>query len=188
VDRSGSFRPVAAIRSWSHTDSVAIRTLFALLCLFWLGGCSYNYDLLAVVIHGRLAFIVDPQSKRGATCITSIHVQTNDVARARPAVADNKNLVANGFFWWRDYDVADCPNRFPILYGQPLVGKPFVYSSGRSDGVEAKPLKVGVIYEVSTASGSGYGGGRFRILPDRRVENLPREDDTAEITVPANDS
>jgi hypothetical protein len=41
-----------------------------------------------------------------------------------------------------------------------------------SNAVEAKPLHVGVVYEVTTTTGAtGYGGGWFRITADRRVEN-----------------
>ena len=148
------------------------------MSVFTLAGCSYPYDLRAVVIHGRLAFIVDPGSRHKPDCIRSIHVQTDEEARATPAIGDDEKLVANGVFWWKDYAVDACPNPFPILYGQPLAGRPFVYQDGSPPGVEAKPLRMGVIYEVDAASsGSGYGSARFRIRADRTVENLPSHEE-----------
>jgi hypothetical protein len=85
---------------------------------------------------------------------------------------DDRGLVESGVYWSKHTDVSACPNRFPILYGQPLEGKPFL-----PPGVQAKPLKVGIVYSVETSgSGSGYGSGRFRIRPDHTVENLPRHD------------
>lgn len=66
-------------------------------------------------------------------------------------------------------------NRFPIFYGQPLKGERLVYGEN-TPGV--RPGRVGVLYEVTTTSGAtGYGGGWFRITPDRRVENW-RDDPT----------
>lgn len=138
--------------------------------------CSYVYDLQAIVLNGHITFVVDPRSKRQADCIRSIYVQTtqDETAQAKPGPNDAKDLVKNGVFWWKDYAVDQCLNKFPIRYGQPLVGKPFVYSDGDTKGVEAKPLVVGVVYQVETASaGSGYGWGRFRIRMDHTVENLP---------------
>ena len=163
-----------------------MRSIMVILVPLLLSGCSYIYDLRAIVINGRLAFVVDPKSKQQADCIRSIHVQTADaeVARAKPGPDDAKGLVANGVFWWKDYAVDACPNKFPILYGQPLAGRAFVYSDGDTKGVEAKPLRIGVIYQVDTSSGgSGYGGGRFRIRPNRTVENLPPIDTTQNMEV-----
>jgi hypothetical protein len=152
------------------------RNVIVALSALALSGCSYIYDLRAIVIDGHLAFVVDPKSKRQADCIRSIHVQTvqGETAQAKPGPNDAEGLVRNGVFWWKDYAVDECPNKFPIRYGQSLVGRPFVYSGGDTKGVEAKPLIISVVYQVVTASaGSGYGGGRFRIRADRTVENLP---------------
>lgn len=153
-----------------------------------LPSCSHMYDLRAIVIDGRIAFVVDPKSKRKADCIRSIHVQTaqGETAKAKPGPNDAEGLVRNGVFWWKDYSVDECLNKFPIRYGQPLSGQPFVYSDRDTKGVEAKPLIVGVVYYVQTASaGSGYGSGRFRIRADRTVENLPLID-TMQNTVAGN--
>ena len=59
------------------------------------------------------------------------------------------------------------------LWFPPLKGVLFDCGEGRSNSVEAKPLRKGFVYEVeATSSGSGYGGGSFRIGGDGRVENL----------------
>ena len=153
-----------------------VRLFGVLLSTILLSGCSYTYDVLAVAINGHLAFIVDPKSRKQPDCIRSIHVETDQTARAKPTAGDDAQLVSRGVFWWKDYAVDGCPNPFPISYGQRLQGQAFVYDGKPEKPVEAKPLIIGVVYEVTTASsGSGYGGGRFRILPDWRIENLPRE-------------
>ncbi len=148
-----------------------------------LGSCSYVYDLLAVVIDGRLAFIVDPASQRKPDCVRGITVRADKgEPKAKPVKGDDKLSVLNGGAYWEsNFDVSSCPNPFPIYYGQPLKGVPFLYEDGKPSSVEAKPLRIGAIYEVTTSSsGSGYGGGWFRITPDRRVENF-REDPTPPI-------
>ena len=130
---------------------------------------------------GRLAFIVDPSSSSEPKCMNGITVSTDkgETATAKAASGDDEQLVANGVFWWKSLE-ADCENRFPIIYGQTLKGQRLVYDGKvrgaapgeRSSIVEAKPLHVGVVYEVTTTSGAtGYGSGWFRIMPDRRVEN-----------------
>jgi hypothetical protein len=88
----------------------------------------------------------------------------------------------------KTFDVTGCENPFPVFYGAPLKGKPFKWSPeggpidavGRAYvekmrvGIEPKPLRVGVVYEVATTSrGGGSGGCRFRIRTDGSVENLP---------------
>jgi hypothetical protein len=136
--------------------------------------------LLAIVIGGRLAFIVDPSSNRKPDCIRSIDVSADKGEPiASPAPGDDEELVRNGgVYWKKSFEVASCPNPFPIFYGQSLKGDPFIYQDGKPSSVEPKPLRIGAVYEVTTSSsGSGYGGGWFRITPDRRVENF-REDPT----------
>ncbi|MBC2665238.1 hypothetical protein H7F51_06885 [Novosphingobium flavum] len=153
-----------------------LRILCSIVAALSVGGCSYVYDVVAVIVDGRLAFIVDPKSQSGADCIRSIHVSTGESARATPVPSDDRQLVANGAFWWKDTAVDECLNPFPVFYGAPLKGKPFVYKDGLHGGVEPKPLLTGVIYDVDmSGSGSGYGGGRFRILPNNRVENIPKD-------------
>lgn len=158
-----------------------VRLVALVLAAIALGSCSYAYELLAVVIGGKPAFIVDPVSDSKPECINGITVSVDkgEPARAEPNPGDNEKLVENGIYWWKSL-VPDCENSFPIFYGQPLKGKRLVYGEGvpeqfrgeASSLVEAKPLQVGAVYEVTTTSGAtGYGSGWFRITADRRVEN-----------------
>jgi hypothetical protein len=84
-------------------------------------------------------------------------------------------MVANGVYWWKDYSVDACPNRFPIFYGQKLEGKPAAYDGQPSSSVDAKPLKLGVTYNVFMQGDGSNGTGRFRIRADGTLENLPPE-------------
>ena len=120
-----------------------------------LGGCSYSYEVLAVARGGQIAFIVDPKSSSSPSCIRRIEVY-GDGERA-PV--------------WResvDYE-DDCANEFPVAYGTRFKGR----HQQEWPTISAQPLRPGVVYEVSTATGAtGYGGGRFVIKADGRVENL----------------
>ena len=147
---------------------------------FALGSCSYSYDLLAVVIGGQLAFIVDPSSSQEPDCIRSITVSADkgETATAKAVLGDNGQLVANGVYWWKAMEQKGCQNPFPVFYGKPLKGERMIYPEGipgageASSVVEAKPLRVGIVYEVTTTSRvAGYGSGWFRIKPDLHVEN-----------------
>ena len=152
--------------------SPTLRLLGISLAALALGSCSYTYDLLAVVIGGRLAFIVDPSSDRKPNCIRSIDVSVDKGGpHAKPAKGDEELSVTNGgVYWQKTFNVGSYPNPFPVFYGAPLKGVP----SRDVGSVEAKPLHVGVLYEVTAeSSGSGYGGGWFRITEERRVENFP---------------
>jgi hypothetical protein len=134
-----------------------------------LSGCSYGYDLLAVVRDGHLTFIVDPQSAQQPSCLRYVDV-TSDLtvigSDGKPYDPAPKQHTA----WLEniDYD-DDCLNKFPLVYGRPLNGR---HQSG-SPLITAAPLRREVIYDVTTTTGAtGYGGGRFVIHADGRVENL----------------
>ena len=58
-----------------------------------------------------------------------------------------------------------------------MKGVPFIYQDGKPSSVEAKSLRVGALYHVSTSGAGGYGNGWFRITSDLRVENY-RDDPT----------
>ena len=158
--------------------------IFAIIAAISLGSCSYSYDLLAVTVGGRLAFIVDPHSDHQPNCVGSIDVSVDKGGpTAQAAAADDVGLVRNGgVYWWKSTEVTSCENVFPIFYGQEIKGRPFIYDDGKPSSVEAKPLRIGVVYEVTTSSsGSGYGGGLFRIKKGGRIENL-KEDPTPAVT------
>lgn len=114
-----------------------------------LGSCSYTYDVRAVMIDGRLAFVADRSWLGQPDCFRSIEVRS----RAEPSRA----------LWRQAAPASSCPFDFPVFYGDRLIADVLV-----------EPLRAGTIYEVASMSrGSGYGRGRFRLTGDRRVENLP---------------
>ncbi len=160
-----------------------LRSLTISFAALALGSCSYGCDILAVVIGGRLAFIVDPSSEWQPDCISGITVQADDGdPKATPAKGDDRLLVLNGgAYWWKTFDVTSCGNPFPIFYGAPLSGPPFENGDGKPSGVEAKPLRVGALYHVTTSGAGGYGNGWFRITSDLGIENL-RDDPTPATT------
>ena len=125
-----------------------------------------------IVINGHLAFIVDPQAQHDVRCFNQIDVVASGNARAKPSPGDDVSRVSYGTFWHQRLGY-ECVDEFPVMYGQPLKGKPNPLGQG-GGAVSAKPLRVGVVYEVSTTSGAtGYGDGAFKILPDHRVINVP---------------
>ena len=137
-----------------------------------LGACSYAYDVQAVVINGRLAFVADPHSQSNASCFNEVDVVADRAARTNAYVGDDLSRVSYGTYWHQRL-AYDCVDKFPIFYGQSFKGKALSDDSG-TDVVTAKPLRMGVVYEISTVSGAtGYGSGAFKILPDHRVINVP---------------
>jgi len=145
--------------------------------VFLLSGCSYTYDILATMIDGRLTFIIDPKSRsKPSACLTTIMVSAQDRDRRVEAEpGDNNGLINAGVVWWNSVGY-DCETRFPVTYGVPLAGGPRTPEQVERE-VAAKQLAPGVIYEVvATAGATGYGGGRFRLTEDGRVENLPKRD------------
>lgn len=146
--------------------------LLALALPLALGGCSYSYDLRAVAIDGRLAFVVDSQSNHSPSCFNAVQVLARGGVRAKISPGDDASRVKYGTFWNERLDYG-CVDQFPLFYGQTFKGMPYSPGQG-ADIVAAKRLKIGVIYEISTTSGAtGYGNGAFKILPDRRVVNVP---------------
>lgn len=126
------------------------------------------------MIDGRIAFVVDPNSRQQADCISSIYVEVDDGGSfAEPAEGDEAALVTNGgVYWWDFKDVRSCENSFPIFYGDELKGKP----SENVGYVAPKPLVTGVVYQVGTGgSGSGSGTVWFKIRADGQIENYPSD-------------
>ena len=139
----------------------------ALICLLGLGGCSYTFRVEAVMVDGRLAFVPDTASRGRAKCVS--HVMVMDAAAP---TADSHAEGSQTAHVWRDHGGYACTDRFPLFYGEALNGEDDAGTSASGE-VAAQPLREGVIYVVMIASGAmGYGGGRFRLLPDGRVENL----------------
>lgn len=128
-----------------------------------LGSCSYSIDIVAKVIDGKVAFV---SSDSSFDCIANIMVTAEDGHAPEPEAGDDIGLVKNGAaYWWTSSPVTECTTKFPVIYGH-LVDR-------TKPAVAPKKLRVGVIYEVTTQGGGAYGGGRFRIGADRRIENLP---------------
>ncbi|QIK77996.1 hypothetical protein G7077_02785 [Sphingomonas piscis] len=173
-------RPIADIQVCRQI--VEMRSLKSLpLCVLAavLSGCSYTYNLSAVVIDGRLAFVVDQTFLRSPDCIRGIEVSLDtDGPNPQLESGDDASKIRNGVYWSQRMETGSCLNDFPVLYGSQLKGTPFVFSDGESGIVMPKKLRVGVIYQVHTeSSGSGYGSGWFRITPQLTVESW-REDPT----------
>lgn len=163
---------VATDRTSCHAEAVTrLRLLLPLLSIA-LGSCSYTYNVRAVVIGGRLAFVVDPKSRHDASCMNAIDVIASRGVAAQASPGDDISRVKYGTFWHERLDY-DCLDKFPIYYGQQFKGvhRPL---GQVIETVAAKPLKIGVVYEVTTTTGAtGYGNGAFKILPDRTVVNVP---------------
>ena len=180
-----AFHPLQTLRCAVVFKPMSPFTRLATLTatLLALGSCSYSYSIRAVVIGGRLAFVVAPWSEHHPNCIRGVSVSVDKGGPlATPAPGDDVALVRNGgVYWSKQFAVTSCPNPFPVFYGQSLKGIPFDYGGGHTSSVQAKPLVIGHVYEVGMdSSGSGYGTGWFRLTPDRRVENW-RSDPTPSI-------
>ena len=102
-----------------------------------------------------------------------IAVEAEGPTKAQVEKGDDASRVGYGTFWFETVSYDDpCANRFPLPYGARLKGE----HQNDSGIVKAKPLLREVVYEVTTTTGAtGYGGGRFIIHADGRVENLPRQ-------------
>src|SRR3546814_2295573 len=115
------------------------RLCAATLSVLSLGSCAYAYSLRAVVIDGRLAFVVAPWSKRHPDCMRGVVVSIDEGGPiAKPAPGDDAALVQNGgVYWWKQFDLLSCPNSFPIFYGQSLKGTPFVRSEEHTSELQS---------------------------------------------------
>ena len=124
--------------------TMRIQNAIAALAALSLSGCSYICDLKVIVLNGKIAFIVDPDSKRQANCITSIHVQatTGETARAALDPRDDEKLVRNGVFWWKDFDTRDCPGQdmaeADSASGKIVPWKTCLWTSSRTAGGDSR--------------------------------------------------
>jgi hypothetical protein len=153
---------------------MAYKATAALFLPLALSGCSSTYDVRALVLDGKVAFVpTDTDIWGDPDCIYSISVSAVDGPSAKPEEGDSIGMVEHGVYWNESFAVTSCDNPFPVVYGEELIGPPF--RENYEYVVKAKPLRIGVVYEVTTASnGSAYGGGKFMITEQRRVVNLPR--------------
>ncbi len=151
------------MRRWRTTAARLAATAAAALLL---AGCSYHYDVRAVSVGGRLAFV---SADEDYDCAVSIHVGVDargSAPRAVPAPGDDRQLVVNGgAYWWTGIRRGDCAMDFPIRYGAD--------GPAATTLVAAKILRADVPYAVNTWGEGAYGSGCFRIAADRRIENLP---------------
>lgn len=147
----------------------AFRTL-AYACLLALGSCTHAHDIEAVIIDGRLAFRPTPEMLIHARCVSRVEVMP--ATRTPPTEVKARTAWTRKTYAWLDHGGHDCDDGFPVFYGEALKG----VGEGGALRVEVapKPLETGVIYSVRiTAGAAGYGQGRFRLLEDGTVENLP---------------
>jgi hypothetical protein len=136
------------------------RVLALVIAATTLGSCSYSLELRAGVINGQLAFA---STDTDYDCIANIFVSTQGSVRAVPATGDDRRLIQNGgVFWWTDNSVIDCKMNFPVFYG----------TGGGRTAVSAKPLRIGVAYDVQTQGDGAYGHGCFLITSERKVRNI----------------
>ena len=132
------------------------KTAAAILLAILLGSCSYSYDLIAAIRNGQIVIDVDPAASQHPACLRRIEVSAEDSREAAWLESVSYN--------------EDCANKFPLPYGYRLRGKHLPDSRE----VAAKPLRREIVYEVNATTGAtGYGGGRFVIHADGRLENLP---------------
>lgn len=137
-------------------------------------GCSYSYPIWATMVGGRIAF---DTGDKAYNCFTNIHVAARGSMASDPAIEAIADPMKKGeamerarTAWQTDYvQTYECKGYFPVVYGAPQAAEAVI--------VPAKPLRIGVPYEVSTFGPKGWGGtGCFRINADRRPENLPDQD------------
>ena len=149
------------------------RLAVAIFLVTALSGCSSVYDIRTVVIDGKIAFI--PTSTffwNRPDCINGISVRAMELPQVTTRASEDIGIPEDSIVWERDFDNDTCENPFPVKYGSVLRGGP--WPDMQDDDIEAQPLRVGVVYEVSTRSdGSATGYGKFRIGDNRKVENLP---------------
>lgn len=154
--RHGSFRPIADMLIQAHGRRMIGKIVAVVLLTASLGGCSYSYDLIAEVRNGQIVINVAPASSQQPKCLRRIEVAAEDERTAS---------------WLESVSYEDdCANKFPLPYGHRLHG------THQPDGPEVagQPLRRETIYEVTATTGAtGYGGGRFIVHADGRVENLP---------------
>ncbi len=121
-------------------------------------------------------FDVQSTGKLGRDCVTRIAVFVEESGfLALPETGDDRDAVEAGDYWRVVGEGKDqCVGDLPLRYGSGVGGSAFV---------KPKPLRVGPAYTVALAEGpTGHRMGRFRLTPDKRVENLPPREQPVQTT------
>jgi hypothetical protein len=150
---------------------VRIRIALVLLMCAALSGCTWGYDVTAVLRNGVLHFAASrPVWDDG--CVREIEVVARSGPNAAASPGDDELRISHGTYWYASVDDDDdCANRFPIAYGTTLQGEALLNAPyGR---VSPNQLPPGEYYVFTKTGGSGNGIGRFILHANGRVENLP---------------
>ena len=124
------------------------RSIAAALLPLVLTSCSYHYDLKAVELNGRIAFI--PLKDKGSGCFADFKV-TSETGEVVWELAASQYLPP------------PCQTDFPVVYG--------AVPHDMAERVKAKPLTAGVIYRVEGWDGDSYSGA-FRFRQGIVVDNV----------------
>jgi hypothetical protein len=111
-------------------------------------GCSYHYDLKAVELNGKIAFV--PAKDKGSGCLANFKV----TSEAGEVVWD---LTAGQYF------SPPCQSDFPIVYGS--------VPRNMRERVKAEPLRAGILYKLEGWDGDRYSGA-FRFRQGIVVDNV----------------
>lgn len=128
-----------------------LKRLLALAALPALGSCSLAYDVHAVFLDGRFAFVLanDSQDSPGDCGVwLAIHDQNGPIFEMETRAP----LAPAG---------ADCPDLFPAFWGQPPLG----------DSRRPMPrLELGRTYLIIGSAGAGTISGAF--IAERRGDRI----------------
>lgn len=136
-----------------------------------LAGCSYYYEVSALLFDGPFAFAADPwRNPLARDCVGQFSVERDDGQPITADEADDETRTGYGTVWFQIIRHEDaCANVFPIRYAEAFAGR----FDARWRPARAKPLELGVNYTLLTTTGAtGHGGGRFVIGADGSIKNL----------------
>lgn len=124
------------------------RKFAAVLLPLALFGCSYHYDLKAIELNGRIAFVPVKDKSSGCFYHFTVTSETGQVVW---------DLYAG------QYLPPPCQSDFPVVYG--------TVPHDMNEHVKAKPLIPGVTYKVEGSDG-GFYSGAFRFGQGIIVDNV----------------
>ncbi len=149
----------------SHRRITISKSISVAVTAATLGSCSDAYDVKAIVISGKLAFVSNDPAYQ---CVANISVATDEKVEGVPTPRlDRQPMTKGGEFWRTNNPVGGCRMGFPIIYGP----------NGPHDGNRGRPKKLHaeITYRVETEGVGAYGFGCFRISAALKVANLPQE-------------